>query len=86
MSGHGRHHESFFTYNISRPYPFRWFTPVTVVGGILLTVLISFANFVASGYDLRTVYASDPGTIGQDLWFRKWPSWLRNNIKYVPGT
>jgi hypothetical protein len=71
---------SFFTYSVQRPYPLRWFTPVAIVGGLLFTVLISFANFVASGYDLTSVYASDPNTVNQDLWFKHWPAWLTNNI------
>ena len=73
-------HSSFFSYNVQRSYPFRWFTPVAIVGGIILIVLISFANFVASGYELTTVYSSDPSAIDNGLWFKNWPEWLRNNI------
>jgi hypothetical protein len=73
-------HASFFSYSVQRPYPLRWFTPVAIVGGIILTALISFANFVASGYQLTTVYSSDPTTIDQHLWFKNWPGLLRSNV------
>ena len=45
--------ESWITYSISRPYPYRWITPLVVVGGIVLLVLFSFLNFVSSGFYLR---------------------------------
>ncbi len=43
-------------------------------------MLVSFANFVASGYELTSTYTSDPSTVNKDLWFKHWPEWLRNNI------
>ncbi|KAK5171085.1 uncharacterized protein LTR77_004229 [Saxophila tyrrhenica] len=80
-TGERASHTSFFSYNIQRPYPLRWFTPVAIIGGLVITILVSFANFVASGYELTTVYASDPDSIGKELWFKSWPSWLRQNIE-----
>ena len=44
--------ESVFSYNLSRPYPYPWFTWVTVVGGILATALFSIINLAADGYEL----------------------------------
>ena len=41
---------SFFSYNISRPYPFKWFTAVVLLGGTLFTVFVSLLNFSADGY------------------------------------
>lgn len=58
----GRMYSSWFSYNIARPYPFRWFTPLVVLGGIVLTVLFSLVNLGANGYYLRTVYTNDPNT------------------------
>ncbi|KXH50309.1 hypothetical protein CSAL01_09265 [Colletotrichum salicis] len=53
-------HQSWFSYPISKPYPFRWFTPVVLVGGVILTVFLSLVNLSANGYYLKTLYTSDP--------------------------
>lgn len=53
-------YRSWFSYPISKPYPFRWFTPVALVGGIVLTVLLSLINLSANGYLLKPLYTSDP--------------------------
>ena len=45
-------HKSVFSYNLSRPYPYTWFTWVVVIGGILATAIFSFVNLVADGYEL----------------------------------
>lgn len=55
-------HKSRFSYPISKPYPFRWFTPVTLVGGLVLAVLLSLLNLSANGFYLKTVYTSDPNS------------------------
>ncbi|ROW07258.1 hypothetical protein VMCG_03807 [Cytospora schulzeri] len=70
-------HESLFEYNLTRSYPFRWFTPVTVVGGIIATVLVSFLNVAASGYELAAITSTDPNkTLSDSTWFANWPTWL----------
>jgi hypothetical protein len=53
---------SWFSYNITRPYPYRWFTPVAIIGGVVLTVLVSLVNLGSSGYYLKTIYTNDPNT------------------------
>ncbi|KAK8069455.1 hypothetical protein PG994_006071 [Apiospora phragmitis] len=53
-------HDSFFTYNLTRPYPFRWFTPVTIIGGIIIAILVSFFNYASTGYELVQQPSSDP--------------------------
>jgi hypothetical protein len=70
-------HTSFFSYDLSRSYPFRWFTPVTILGGILFTVLFSIVNVASNGYQLRTIYTTDPNvTLSERHWFTKAPwSW-----------
>ena len=45
--------QSFFSYTLTRPYPFRWFTWAVVLGGISFTVFFSFVNIAADGYILR---------------------------------
>lgn len=58
----GMMYTSWFSYTITKPYPYRWFTPVAIVGGIILAVLFSLVNLAANGYYMRTVYTNDPNT------------------------
>jgi hypothetical protein len=44
-------YESIFNYNITRPYPYRWFTWTVVLGGIAAAALFSVINLAANGYD-----------------------------------
>ncbi|KAI1139079.1 hypothetical protein F5Y05DRAFT_424788 [Hypoxylon sp. FL0543] len=70
-------HRSFFSYNITRAYPLKWFTPVAVVGGIVATALVSFMNVAATGYELVSTSSSDPNaTEANSIWFSRWPSYL----------
>jgi hypothetical protein len=46
-------YESVFGYNLSRGYPYRWFTWLVVIGGVLATALFSVVNLAADGYELR---------------------------------
>ena len=46
---------SIFEYAVSRPYPFRWFTPVAFIGGIIALVLFSLLNFLSTGYTQRYI-------------------------------
>ncbi|KAI6083058.1 hypothetical protein F4821DRAFT_197465 [Hypoxylon rubiginosum] len=70
-------HRSFFHYNITRAYPFKWFTPLVIIGGIILTALVSFLNVAATGYELVSTSSSDPNaTETNSIWFSKWPSYL----------
>jgi hypothetical protein len=43
-------HESYFGYNLTRSYPFKWFTWVAAFGGLILTGLFSALNVAVSGY------------------------------------
>ncbi|KAK4949764.1 hypothetical protein LTR10_011606 [Elasticomyces elasticus] len=67
-------HASHFSYNLTRPYPFRWFTPVVIVGGVVLTALFSVLNFAANGYVLGSTFVADPNsTLIKKAWFEKSP-------------
>jgi len=69
-----RSHISYFSYNLSRPYPFRWFTPVAILGGIVLTAFFSVLNFAANGYVLGSRFVADPNsTLAEKAWFEKAP-------------
>jgi hypothetical protein len=75
-------YESFFSYNLSKPYPFKWFTPVVIIGTILATVLFSFLNVAATGYEMITVESSDPNaTVATTTYFSKWPSFMTANTR-----
>jgi hypothetical protein len=64
-------HESYFNYNVTRPYPYKWFTWAVVLGGIAATVLFSVLNLAANGYQLEVVYTTDPnGTLSEIQWFQ----------------
>ncbi|KAK2730589.1 hypothetical protein CKAH01_02417 [Colletotrichum kahawae] len=65
-----------FEYPISRPYPFKWFTPVAITGGIILTVVFSLVNLKSNGFDLKPAYTTDVnGTeaAANARWFNKPP-------------
>lgn len=72
-------HESSISYHITRPYPFRWVTPLIAVGAIIALVLFSVLNFASSGYTLVSEYSTNPNTTTQH-WFEKWPASLRSKI------
>ncbi|KAL7895419.1 hypothetical protein HDV63DRAFT_406358 [Trichoderma sp. SZMC 28014] len=65
-----------FEYDLNRPYPFRWFTPVAVIGGLTLLVVFSFINLGANAFDTISVYTNDlNGTKSNELnqWYMKVP-------------
>jgi hypothetical protein len=70
-------HSSFFSYNLQRDYPYRWFTPVAVAGGIIFTIFFSIVSFAANGYQLKTSYVTNPNdTLSRTHWYDKAPwSW-----------
>ncbi|KAF4342813.1 hypothetical protein FBEOM_3221 [Fusarium beomiforme] len=80
-------HSSWFSYNVTRPYPFRWFTPVAVVGTVVLTVLFTIINLASSGFYLKPIFTDDPnGTSTQYVkWFMKPPlNWENVRVKCQP--
>lgn len=75
---------SVFTYNLTRPYPYRWYTPLIIVGFLLAAVLFSFLNYVSSGYTLQAKYLFDSNATtwsDSDLWLKYWPSAFVGSIK-----
>lgn len=67
-------HSSYFDYNISRPYPFKWFTPVVIIGGAVAVVLLSILNLGSSGYTLAAQYSHDPNATVSVRRSQYWPS------------
>lgn len=68
-------HESFFSYNLTRQVPYKWFTWVVGIGGVAAVVFFSFLNLAANGYTLEVLYTTDPNTtLAETQWFQK-PFW-----------
>lgn len=77
-----RMHSSIFEYSITRAYPYRWFTPVAIVGGLVSVVLLSVMNFVQNGYTLTVQYVDDPNsTISNSIWYSDWPSYFTSSVR-----
>ncbi|KAJ9664404.1 hypothetical protein H2198_000333 [Neophaeococcomyces mojaviensis] len=75
-------HDSLFHYNVTRPYPYRWFTPVVIFAFIIATVLFSLLNFVSNGYNLTVETTNDPNTtLTASTWISKWPSALTSRLQ-----
>ena len=70
-------HSSVFSYGLSRPYPFKWFTPTVVVGRIIALVLVSLVNVATSGYQLVSTTSTNPNaTQSSHSWIKGWPSFM----------
>ncbi|KAL9623441.1 MAG: hypothetical protein Q9160_002334 [Pyrenula sp. 1 TL-2023] len=77
-------HESIFNYNVTRPYPFRWFTPIVFVGGLLALILFSFLNLVSNSTFLVVDTTINPNkTISDGVLFKHWPSYLTSRIQPI---
>jgi hypothetical protein len=75
-------HASIFSYSLSRPYPFKWFTPTVLVGAVVATVLFSFLNVAATGYEMNTVESSNPNVTTADrTFFSNWPAFMAANTR-----
>jgi hypothetical protein len=73
---------SIFSYNLSRPYPFKWFTPVVFTSGVIAIVLFSLLNFVSNGYFLSVEAVTNPNaTVSQGVWFNHWPSFITAKVQ-----
>lgn len=60
-------HSSIFPYPITRPYPFQWFTPVVIIGGVILTVIFTLLNFSSSVYYTKAFYTTNPNATIEKL-------------------
>lgn len=72
-------HQSSFSYNVTRAYPFKWFTPSVIIGGIITVVLVSFINFASTGYELVATSSNNPnGTVVDPSQHGgiRWPSYF----------
>ena len=72
---------SSFSYSITRPYPYRWFTPTAVVGGIILAVLFSAINFFSNAYNMITITTNNPDVVEANHWSGRVPGTLTSKIQ-----
>ncbi|KAK5434149.1 hypothetical protein LTR34_003661 [Exophiala xenobiotica] len=67
-------HQSFFSYTLTRPLPYKWFSFVVLVGGAVAIIFFSFLNLAANGYTLEVIYTTDQNsTLSETQWFQKLP-------------
>lgn len=78
-----REDESAFSYPITRPYPFWWFTSAVIVGDTICAALFSFVAVAADGYNVNPEYVLDLNdTISKSYWFQQPPlSWQVHRYK-----
>ncbi|KAJ9659312.1 hypothetical protein H2198_003188 [Neophaeococcomyces mojaviensis] len=50
------------TYNVTKPFPFQWFTLFVVIEFVIATILFSFVSFTTSGFNLVSEYYANPNT------------------------
>jgi hypothetical protein len=61
---------SFFEYNLTRPFPFKHFTLIAIVLGILWLAIITVINVLSQGYVLVTTYSTDwAGLDSRSEWY-----------------
>lgn len=72
--------DSWFTYSVKRPYPYRWFTPAVIIAGIILTVIFSLINFALNGFDLVSYSVSQPPDTHEN-WYQQLTSLQSNALQ-----
>ncbi len=73
-----------FSYSVSRPYPYKWFTWFVVVGGICATVFFSVLSLAANGYVPDVQYCPDYNkTMAQKRWTQQFPFSIADKVPPV---
>lgn len=70
-----------FSYSVTRQYPYRWFMPVAVVGGIVLAVLFSAVNYFFNAFNMVTLATDDPDSLITRFQLENVPEIFRSKIK-----
>jgi hypothetical protein len=63
-----------FEHNLTRPYPFKWYTPAVLAGFTIATIIFSVLNYASTGYTLQAAYLPDPRPTswpGMDSWYKE---------------
>jgi hypothetical protein len=75
-------HQSYFSYSLTRAYPFRWFTPVAVCLLVVAAILFSVINIASSGYTLAVLSTNNPNTtLEQITWLKHWPAFVTSKTR-----
>lgn len=74
---------SSFGYSVTRQYPYEWFTPTAVIGGIVLTVLFSAINFFSNAYNMISITTNNPDVVETSHWSGKVPGSLTSKIQPI---
>ncbi|KAH0289963.1 hypothetical protein M436DRAFT_79648 [Aureobasidium namibiae CBS 147.97] len=70
-----------FSYSVTRQYPYKWFTPVAIVGGIILAVMFSAINFWSNAYTMVTATTSQLSVVEDpDTWLGHAPRIFTSKI------
>ena len=56
-----------FSYPVSKPYRFRWFTPLIIIDGLVFTVLSSLITFLTNVYDMKLQTSPDLGKVKREV-------------------
>jgi hypothetical protein len=82
MAHKSQTHQSYFSYSLTRPYPFRWFTPVAICLLTTAAILFSIVNVASSGYTLVVLVTQQPNkTLEQSTWLEHWPSFVTSKTR-----
>ncbi|KAI6442166.1 hypothetical protein MCOR22_006074 [Pyricularia oryzae] len=49
-----------FSYPVTKPYPFRWFTPLVIIGGLVLVVLFFLWTYPPNAYEMQSQTSFHP--------------------------
>jgi hypothetical protein len=61
---------SFFEYNLTRPFPFKYFTLIAIVLGIIWLAIVTVINVLSQGYVLVSTYSTDwAGLDSRSEWY-----------------
>lgn len=57
-----------FSYELSRPITWKWYTPTVAVGSCILLIILSFLNFGLNGYVLELSETKNPNATKVESW------------------
>ncbi|KAI5208002.1 hypothetical protein AUEXF2481DRAFT_7867 [Aureobasidium subglaciale EXF-2481] len=69
------------SYGVTREYPYKWFTPLALVGGALSTILFSSFNYFGNAYAMIATTTMDPSLVEADRWPALIPGFLTSRIQ-----
>jgi hypothetical protein len=70
-----------FSYSVTRQYPYKWFTPTAIAGGIILTILFSAINFFSNAYNMVAITTDNPYLTESKRWSGRVPGIFTSKIQ-----